>query len=114
MGTIENKPALARRIESDQLSRALAGYDEQFCRELATEIIKTITGASLVANANVVAIRTGETLNALAVALVTVLAMVPVMDTPSELRKAAEALVKRIRCDVARARAQGVFNGIGA
>jgi hypothetical protein len=40
--------------------------------------------------------------------------MCPALDTPSESRKAVEALAKRIRREVAQARARGVFDAIGA
>jgi hypothetical protein len=45
----------------------------------------------LLGDANVMALRTSETLDALADVLVATLALVPAMDVPSELRKAAES-----------------------
>jgi len=46
--------------------------------------------------------------------LVGIMALVPQFDTPSELRKASEALAKRCRTEVARARAQGIGDRLGA
>lgn len=46
--------------------------------------------------------------------LVATLALVPAMDVPSELRKAVEALAKRVRREVARGRAEGVADILGA
>jgi hypothetical protein len=80
----------------------------EFRQHLAAEFIATIVRESRVADANVIALRTAETLDALADILITTLAMVPAMDTPSRLREAAEALCKRVRREVARARAEGV------
>jgi hypothetical protein len=109
-----DQPSSPPLIGRTSYARAAAGYDEQFRRELAGEIITAIAKASVVADAPVMAIRTTETLDALADALVTVLAIVPRMDVPSELRKAAEALARRLRRDVARARAEGAADILGA
>ena len=87
-------------------------YDQGLRRQLADAILKTIANESLVADAAVMAIRTGETLDALADILVTIMAMVPTFDTPSELRQAAENLSKRLRREVAQARAEGVADEI--
>ena len=95
-------------------ARATAGFDPEFRRTLAAEILAAVAKASIVSDANVMAIRTTETLDALADVLITVLAMVPRMDVPSELRKTAEALAKRVQRDVARARAEGVADILGA
>jgi hypothetical protein len=94
--------------------RALAGYDPEFRRALADKIITVIASASVIEDAPVIAIRTNETLDALADALITTLALVPDMDVPSKLRQAAENLTKRIRREVARARAEGVGDILGA
>jgi hypothetical protein len=58
-------------------SRSVAGHDEAFKRALIAEIVSAIAKASMVTDANVMAIRTGETLG------------------------------KRIRGEVAKARAEG-------
>jgi DNA-binding MurR/RpiR family transcriptional regulator len=95
--------------------RACAGYDQEFRRALAAKLITVITEASMLADANVMAIRPSETLDALADVLATILAAVPQMDEPAELEKAAENLAKRLRHDVAAARAEGCWDwAIGA
>ena len=81
-------------------ARATCEYDEDFKRDLIAEIVNAITKASLCTDANVMAIRIGETLEAFA-------AMSPHFDVPSHLREFAETLSKRIRRDVAKARAEG-------
>jgi hypothetical protein len=53
------------------------------------------------------ALRTGETVEALIVCLISFAAMSPHFDTPSHLREFAETLAKRFRRDVAKARAEG-------
>ena len=88
--------------------RAMAGYDDKFRQHLTEAIVRTIANELIVVDPRVMAIRTTETLDALVDALVAVMAMVPRFDTPSELRCAAEALAKRLRREVARARAEGV------
>jgi hypothetical protein len=55
---------------------------------------------------------TSRTLDALADVLIPVGAMVPPVDTPSKLPKAAENLAKRIRREVARA--EGAGDALGA
>jgi len=98
---------------STTYARAAAGYDAEFRRELAARIITAITEASIVCDAPVAAIRTSETLDALADVLATVLAMVPAMDEPAELRKAGKNLAARLRRDVAEARAAGLTDLLG-
>ena len=88
-------------------SRATAGYDEDFQRELIGEIITAIAKASIVTDANVMALRTGETLEALISCMISFAAMSPHFDTPSHLREFAEHLARRFRREVARARAEG-------
>lgn len=46
--------------------RARAGYDLEFRKHLADEIINAIANASMLSDANVMALRTSETLDALA------------------------------------------------
>jgi hypothetical protein len=53
------------------------------------------------------AIRTGETLEALISCMISFVAMSPHFDTPSHLREFAEGLAKRVRREVAKARAGG-------
>jgi hypothetical protein len=88
-------------------ARATASYDDDFRRRLIEEIITAIAKASLVADANVMAIRTGETIEALITCLITTASLAPHFDTPSHLREFAEDTAKRIRREVAKARAEG-------
>jgi hypothetical protein len=90
--------------------RATREYDENFKRDLITEIINAIAKASLVTDPDlrVMAIRTGETCEALLSCLISFAAMSPHFDTPSHLRQFAERAAKKIRRDVARARAEGI------
>jgi hypothetical protein len=53
-------------------ARAAAGYDAQFRRRLADAITTTIAAESRVSDAAVIAIRTSETMDALADILVTI------------------------------------------
>jgi|SRR6516225_2969583 hypothetical protein len=94
--------------------RATREYDEDFKRSLAGEIIVAICKASMVTDANVMAIRVGETLDALTTVMTSFAAMSPQFDTPSHLREFAETLAKRVRRDVAKARAEGTFDWLGA
>jgi hypothetical protein len=109
--TAAGKPDAARA----GLQRALEGYDENFRRELAGKILEAIAEASrLEGSPPIMAIRTTETLDALADCLVMTLTAVPAMSVPSKLRAAAEALAKRVRREVARGRAGGVADILGA
>jgi hypothetical protein len=89
--------------------RATREYDAEFQRHLVAEIISAITQASVITDAdlNVMALRVGETLEALSSVLISFAAMSPHFDTPSHLREFAETLAKRIRRDVSKARAEG-------
>jgi hypothetical protein len=88
-------------------ARATCEYDEDFKRDLIAEIVNAITKASLCTDANVMAIRTGETLEALTSCMIAFAAMSPHFDVPSHLREFAENTAKRIRREVAKARAEG-------
>jgi hypothetical protein len=90
--------------------RATREYDTKFERALAREIITAIAKASVVTDPelNIMALRVGETLEALTSCLISFAAMSPHFDTPSHLREFAERLAKRIRRDVSKARAEGV------
>jgi hypothetical protein len=87
--------------------RAVREYDEEFKRELIAEIITAIAKASIVTDANVMALRVGETLEALISCMISFAAMSPHFDTPSHLREFAETLAKRFRRQAAKARAEG-------
>jgi hypothetical protein len=86
-------------------ARAAAGYDVEFRRSLTEAICKAIAEASLVTDASILCLRTGETRDALVDVLITTMALTPHYDVPSHLREFAEALAKKIRRDVARLRA---------
>ena len=60
------------------------------------------------------AIRTGETIAALATCLAMTLSLVPGADVPSRLREMVDQLAKRIRRDAARAKAEGLGDIFGA
>jgi hypothetical protein len=73
-------------------ARATASYDDDFRRRLIEEIITAIAKASLVADDT---------------CLITTASLAPHFDTPSHLREFAEDTAKRIRREVAKARAEG-------
>ena len=89
--------------------RATREYDEEFKRALVSEILTAICKASMVTDPElrVMALRTGETVEALTTLLISFAAMSPHFDTPSHLREFAENTAKRIRREVSRARAEG-------
>jgi hypothetical protein len=87
-------------------ARASRDYDEAFKHAPISEIVNAIAKASIVTDANVMAIRTGETTEALIICLRS-MSMSPHFDVPSHLREFAETLSKRVRREVARARAEG-------
>jgi hypothetical protein len=76
---------------------------------LTGEILNAIAQASIVSDPDlrIMALRVGETLEALITCLVSFAAMSPHFDVPSHTREFAENLAKRFRREVARARAQG-------
>jgi hypothetical protein len=82
------------------------GYGEIFRQRLTDAIVTAIAEASMVIDANVMCMRTGETRDALVDCLITVMSLTPYHDTPSRLREDAESLAKKIRRDVARIRAE--------
>jgi hypothetical protein len=99
----------------DRLARAVAGYDPAFRRALADAILAAIAEASLIeGDPAVMVVRTTETLDALADVLVSVLVLVPAMDVPAVLARTAEALAARVRREVARGRAEGIADILGA
>jgi len=83
-------------VETSRTSwaRAVAGYDDDFRRHL-----DAIAKTSLVTDANVMAIRTGETLEALISCLIATAALTP---------QFADNTAKRIRLEVDKARAEGL------
>lgn len=95
--------------ERTTYAQAVAAYDVEFERMLTDVIIKTIATTSLVSDANVMVLRTGETATALVIALETIMALSPLMDTPSALRKFAEHTAKRLRKNISKLRADPEF-----
>jgi hypothetical protein len=91
--------------------RAVREYDEDFKRDLISEIVTAICKASMVTDPDVriMALRVGETCEALTSCLISFAAMSPHFDVPSHLREFAENTAKRIRRDVAKARAEGLY-----
>src|SRR5262249_61591403 len=89
--------------------QATREYDREFERELITAIVDAIANASMVTDPDIriMALRTGETCEALITCLISFAAMSPHFDVPSHLREFAETLAKRIRRDVGKARAEG-------
>jgi hypothetical protein len=86
-------------------ARSAAGYDDEFRRSLTAAICKAIAEASLISDANLLVLRTGETRDALVDCLISVMSLTPHYDVPSHLREFAEALANKMRRDVARLRA---------
>jgi hypothetical protein len=85
-------------------------YDDAFRQHLVGEIVAAIAQASICSDdtsPRIMALRTGETCEALISCLISFAAMSPHFDTPSHLREFAETLAKRFRREVARARAEG-------
>jgi hypothetical protein len=62
---------------------------------------------STVTDANVMAIRTGETIEALVRVLIATASLAPYFDVPSHVRELAEDTAKRIRREVPKYRAEG-------
>ena len=84
--------------------RAVAGYDPAFERQLLEAITRAIFETSLCADANVMALRTGETANALLTALAVIIGLSPsATRSPTALRKTIDEFGKRLRRRVAEA-----------
>jgi hypothetical protein len=90
-------------------ARATAGFDPEFRDALIKKISIAIAEASLVTDAPISAMRTGETIEALTICLIATASMSPTFDTPSALRKFLHDLAKRIRRSVAQNRADPTF-----
>jgi hypothetical protein len=95
--------------------RATAGYDQQFADFLTAEIVAAITKASVIEHdgVRIMCLRTGETIDACVNVLVTFMSMCQAHDVPSKLRTNVETIAKRIRRQVARARAEGAADILG-
>jgi hypothetical protein len=84
--------------------RATAGYDEAFEQRLVEEITLAIGRASICSDANIVALRTGETASALLTVLAATLALSPAaVRSPTALRRTTGELGKRLQRRVAAA-----------
>jgi hypothetical protein len=97
-------------------ARACAEYDDEFREHLLGEITDAIGLASVVSaddGRRVMALRTGEQLDALLDADAGTLTMMPAMSDERELRRATLAIAKRLRRNVARARAAGIGDRLG-
>ena len=97
-------------------AQASREYNETFRRNLVGAITTAIFETSMVTDSElrVLAIRTGETVEALLSCPIAFASMSPQFDLPNNLRESAENTAKRIRRDVARARAEGAFDRFGA
>jgi hypothetical protein len=83
-------------------ARATAGYDERHEHELAAAILEAIAKTSVLADCNVMALRTGEAASALVSVLATILAMSPsATRSPTAIRKTCDELHGRLRRRVA-------------
>jgi hypothetical protein len=87
--------------------RAYRAYDPEFRRQLTRVVVTAIGEASIVDDTPVMALRVCETIDTLVDVLVSVMMLSEHFDA-SKLREAAEALVKRVRREVARGRAEGM------
>jgi hypothetical protein len=105
-------PSSASANQRTTFERAFEGYDPDFEQALVTGIMEVVAATSIVTDANVVAVRTGETAAALVTCLGLILALCPDHDIPSRLRQRIEQIAKKLRRDVARARAEGVADTI--
>jgi hypothetical protein len=89
-------------------ARATACFDPEFRDALVAEITDVIAKASIVTDQPIMALRTSETVEALIISLIATLALTPTMDSPTALRHFADELAKRVRRNVATARAEGI------
>lgn len=92
------------------------GYDKEFRNRMVKAIVETVFEQSLmvVGGKRVAAIHTGETADALIQVITAMLSMSPSMDEPRTLREFTDKMAKKVRRDVARARASGTFDQFGA
>jgi hypothetical protein len=102
---LRDHPTHAANIRTDYATAA-QGFDPAFRDALTREIALAIATASLVKDIPVMAVRTGETTEALISCLIAVASMSPHFDQPSHLREFADTLAKRIRRGVAQTRAK--------
>ena len=78
--------------------RAVAGYDDDFERQLVEVITTAVVEASMAADVNAIMLRTGETTSALLTVLAGMIAMSPAATrSPTQVRKTVDELHKRLR-----------------
>jgi hypothetical protein len=87
-------------------AQAIREYDPTFERTLVEEITLAIGRASICSDADVLALRTGETASALLTVFAATLALSPeAARSPTAIRKTVDELAKRLRLRVAKAQA---------
>src|SRR5215831_1809102 len=81
--------AMTAEFPRTSYERATREYDREFQQRLTGEILTAIAQASIVNDPNlrIMALRTGETLEALTICLISFAAMSPHVDVPSHLRE---------------------------
>jgi hypothetical protein len=100
LGTV----AMSKQFAPNSFLRAYSGYEDAHRARLVQVISGAIAEASILTDVNVLAIRTGETADALVTVLAGVLALVPRLNTPQQQRLACEAIAKSLRQQLADAR----------
>ena len=83
--------------------RAVAGFDPEFERALASEIRKAIAHASAVTDQNATVLRTREILGALSTIISQTLALRQDMRQPRKLREMVDVLASRIKREATQA-----------
>jgi hypothetical protein len=76
---------------------ARAVYSDEFEKALTEEIFNAVVETSRCTDANLVALRTSESIEALLKTLALILALTPYARSPTRLREAVEELAKRLR-----------------
>jgi hypothetical protein len=88
-------------------ARAAAGYDDEHEAALVEAIMAAIAQASVVADANALVLRTGETASALLTVLAATLALSPeAVRSPTAIRKLTDEIRRRLLLRVTRAQAE--------
>jgi hypothetical protein len=90
--------------------RATAGWDDAHERALCNAIMEAVARASMVTDANIAVLRTGELVSALTTVLATAIALSPsATRSPTAIRKTVDELGKRLRRRLADAEADPVL-----
>jgi hypothetical protein len=102
----------------DSLARAMAGHDKAFEARLVDEITEAIADTSLTADADghqVLALRLGETANALTTVLASTLALSPSSARSSKsIKQIAIAFREKLRAQVRQAERDPLFSDLKA